>query len=99
NATQSNKKTQIKITNPSRVTHQHISNKTQYQTKTQVTKSQNTKPLPIYEHGNINHAKILDAFREKYNNAFQIKFTFNKLKIMFANLNDFTENYLPEGKH
>ncbi|CAD1480416.1 unnamed protein product [Heterotrigona itama] len=54
-----------------------------------VTKQQNTKLLPVYAH--INHAKLLDALREKYNNAFQIKFTSNKLQIMFANLNDFAE--------
>lgn len=42
-----------------------------------------TKPPPIYIHGNINHIKLLDAFRSKYQNVFQAKFI--KLKIMFAN--------------
>lgn len=34
-------------------------------------------------HGNINHIKLLDVFRDKYQNAPQTKFT--KLKIIFAN--------------
>ncbi|CAD1473451.1 unnamed protein product [Heterotrigona itama] len=43
----------------------------------------------IYVHGKINHAKLLDVLKEKYNNAFQAKFISNKLKIIFAN--DFAE--------
>ena len=56
-----------------------------------IMKSQNTKLLPIYIHGNINHIKLLDALKEKYKNTFQVKFVSNKLKIMFTNLNDFND--------
>ena len=34
---------------------------------------------------------LLDAFKEKFKNTFQVKFILNKLKIMFANPNDFTD--------
>ncbi|KOX72934.1 hypothetical protein WN51_01864 [Melipona quadrifasciata] len=45
----------------------------------------NTKPPPIYIHGNIDHIKLLDALKNKFKNAFQVKFVPNKLKVMFAN--------------
>ena len=50
------------------------------------------QPLPpSYINGNVNHAKLIDALKDKYNNAFQTKYTSGKLKIMFANINDFSE--------
>ena len=64
--------------------------KTKYLIKTS-TKAQNTKPPSINIHGKLNYAKLLDALKVKYKNAFQVKVTFNKLKIMFANINDFSE--------
>lgn len=49
-------------------------------------------PLPtIYIHSNVNHTKLIDVLKDKYNNAFQAKYTSDKLKIMFANINDFFE--------
>lgn len=35
--------------------------------------SQITKPPPLYIRDKVNHAKLLDALRNKYQNAFQIK--------------------------
>ena len=54
-------------------------------------KPQNVKPPPIYIDDKIDYLKLLDEFKSKYQNAFQAKFTFDKLKIMFANIKDFTE--------
>ena len=56
-----------------------------------ITKPQNTKPPPINIHGKLNYAKLLDVLKEKYQNVFQVKVTSNKLKVMFANINDFSE--------
>ena len=56
-----------------------------------IPKSHIIKPSPIYVHGNINHIKPLDALKDKYKNPFQVKFIFNKLKIMFTNLCDFND--------
>ena len=39
---------------------------------------------PIYIYWNINHTKLLDALKEKYNNNFQVKFTSGRLKVMFT---------------
>ncbi|CAD1468631.1 unnamed protein product [Heterotrigona itama] len=37
--------------------------------------------IPIYIHRNINHTKLLDALKMKYNNNFQAKFICSKLKM------------------
>ena len=37
-----------------------------------------------------NHAKLIDALKEK-DNTFQAKYTSGKFKIMFTNINDFSE--------
>ncbi|KOX69532.1 hypothetical protein WN51_06542 [Melipona quadrifasciata] len=38
-----------------------------------------------------NHAKLIDDLKDKYNNAFQAKYTSDKFKIMFTNIDDFSE--------
>ena len=43
-------------------------------------------PLHLNLHGNINHIKLLDALKAKYNNNFQAK-----LKVIFTNHTDFTD--------
>ena len=50
-------------------------------------KTQPFKSSPIYIHDNVNHAKLIDALKEKYNNAFQAKYTSGKLKIVSTNIN------------
>ena len=58
------------------------------------------KSPPIYIHGKIGHLKLLDTLKSKYQNAFQTKFTSNKLKIMFTNIKDFTKfKALRQRKH
>ena len=53
-------------------------------------RSQNVKLPPIYIHCKIDHLKLLDALKSKYQNAFQAKFTSDKLKMMFVKIKDFT---------
>ena len=49
------------------------------------------KRLPIYIHGNINHAKLLEVLKTKYQNNLHAKYTSSKLKISFQNIEDFKE--------
>ena len=56
-----------------------------------ITKPSNIKPPPINLHGNINHFKFLETLKTKYHNNFHIKFTSDKLKIMFHNISNFKE--------
>ena len=73
--------------NPTWITQQYSQKKTP--TINSITiKSRINKPPPIYIHSNI---KLLDTLKDKYKNAFQIKFTFSKLKIMFENINYFSD--------
>ena len=51
----------------------------------------NTKPPPLYVHGQIDHYKLLEALKAKYQDKFQVKFTSGKLKIMFQNIIYFKE--------
>ena len=51
-----------------------------------ISKPRPIKSPPIYVHGNINHQAI-----DKYKTAFQAKYTSNKLKIMFDNINSSTD--------
>ena len=55
------------------------------------SKPRSIKPPPIHVHGNLNHFKLLDALKDKYKNGFQAKYTSNKLKIMFDNINSFID--------
>ena len=61
------------------------------------SKPRSIKP-PMYVHGNINHVKLLNALKHKYKNVFQAKYTSNKLKIMFDNMNSFTSKQYANKK-
>ena len=50
----------------------------------------NTKPPPIYLHGNINHNKLLKALKTSYGDRFHIKYVSQKLKFLFQKIEDFT---------
>ena len=50
-------------------------------------KIHSSNPTHLYPQQN----KPRQALKEKCENAFQVKFTSKNLKIMFANLNDFTD--------
>ena len=56
---------------------------------TEVPDQVKIKPPPVYIHGKIDHAKLLETVREKFDNKFHAKFSSGKLKIVFQNLGDF----------
>ena len=60
-------------------------------TNSTTSKPRTIKPPLIHVHGDINHVNLLDALKDKFKNAFRAKYTSNKLKIMFDNINSFTD--------
>lgn len=49
----------------------------------------NTRPPPIYLHGSFNHLKLLEALKTGYKNRFHLKYSSDKIKVMFNNPEDF----------
>ena len=52
---------------------------------------ENTKPPPLYIHGSVDHAALLDTIKTKYNDKFTAKYTSGKLKVNFHHIKDFKD--------